>query len=108
MYLSLQDRELYLIFIVFQNAFDRVWLQCLWRVLHHYGIHPKLDQSDRKPVQENAKRHNSRKRLVLKSNRCTTRLHIITGSIKDIYQEHYEEATRRTGRLRSFYEWQND
>ena len=41
-YLALQEKELYLIFIDFKKAFDRVWHQGLWRVLHHYGIHPKL------------------------------------------------------------------
>ncbi|KAL0149136.1 hypothetical protein M9458_055568 [Cirrhinus mrigala] len=39
---ALQEKELYLIFTDFKKAFDRVWLQGLWKVLHHYGIHPKL------------------------------------------------------------------
>jgi hypothetical protein len=41
-YLALQEKELYLIFIDFKKAFDRVWHKGLWRVLHHYGIHPKM------------------------------------------------------------------
>ena len=31
-----------MIFIDFKKAFDRVWHKGLWRVLHHYGIHPKM------------------------------------------------------------------
>lgn len=41
-YLALQDKELYLIFIDFKKVFDWVWQQRLLKVLHHYGIHPKL------------------------------------------------------------------
>jgi sorting nexin-29 len=41
-YLDLQDKDLYLVFIDFKKAFDRVWHEGLWRVLHHYGVHPKI------------------------------------------------------------------
>ena len=41
-FLAQQDKELYMIFIDVKKAFDRVWHQGLWKILHHYGIHPKL------------------------------------------------------------------
>jgi len=41
-YVELQDGELYIIFIDFMKAFDRVWHEALWRILQHYGLQPKL------------------------------------------------------------------
>jgi hypothetical protein len=41
-YLTLQEKELYLIFIDFKKVFDRVWHQGLSRVLQHYGIYQKM------------------------------------------------------------------
>ena len=41
-HLALQDKELYMVFIDFKKAFDRVWHEGLWRILHHYGVHPKI------------------------------------------------------------------
>lgn len=41
-YIELQDGELYIIFIDFMKAFDRVWHEVLWAILQHYGLQPKL------------------------------------------------------------------
>ena len=41
-YTELQGGELYFIFIDFKKAFDRVWHEAMWKIMHHYGLSPKL------------------------------------------------------------------
>jgi hypothetical protein len=38
----MQDGELYMIFIDFKKAFDRVWHEAMWKIMRHYGLQPRL------------------------------------------------------------------
>jgi hypothetical protein len=41
-YTELQEHELYLVFIDFKKAFDRVPHEVMWRIMEHYGMQPKI------------------------------------------------------------------